>query len=181
MVHTLLLVHMSLLQRGQEPQRDPGVGVPDADSALVPEAGAEPRQVGFEFVSLIMLTQRWSLERNRKLALNHIRCDSGMKPISCPRLSGCPTLPLIRACLNPSPPPRACRPVACPNAGFMARLLQLDQQLHGQPSLAPADVGALGLKKGKPEGRECRLCGAKVLSVASLKVHFRAKHPGEEP
>ena len=86
----------------------------------------------------------------------------------------------LTTCL-PLPPIRACRPVACPNAGFMARLLQLDLQLHGQPSLAPADVGALGLKKGKPEGRECRLCGAKVLSVASLKVHFRAKHPGEEP
>ena len=41
------MVHTLLPQRGQEPQRDPGAGVPDADSALVPEAGVEPRQVRF--------------------------------------------------------------------------------------------------------------------------------------
>ncbi|GAX74335.1 hypothetical protein CEUSTIGMA_g1784.t1 [Chlamydomonas eustigma] len=71
---------------------------------------------------------------------------------------------------------RACRPVACPNAGFMSRLVQLDVQVHGKASLNPGDE-SLSLKKGKPEPRTCVLCGAQMVSVASLKVHMKSKHP----
>lgn len=72
---------------------------------------------------------------------------------------------------------RRCRPIACPNAGFMAKLVELDVQLHGRASLRAEDA-ALGLKRGKPEPRVCPVCSAKVgVSTASLMVHMKAKHP----
>ncbi len=54
-------------------------------------------------------------------------------------------------------------------------------QLFGRPSLDPEDERALRLKKGKPEPRACHVCGAKVVSTASLKYHMKQKHPGHEP
>jgi len=73
---------------------------------------------------------------------------------------------------------RTSRPVACPNAGFMSRLVALDTQLHGKPSLDTADAG-LKLKSRKPKSRVCGVCGLSVgVSTASLRVHYKTKHPG---
>jgi hypothetical protein len=72
---------------------------------------------------------------------------------------------------------RSMRPIACPNHGFMSKLIELDIKLHGKPSLLPGDE-ALGHKRGKPEPRVCGVCGAKVgVSTASLRVHYKSKHP----
>ena len=51
--------------------------------------------------------------------------------------------------------------------------------MHGRPSLEAGGVS--GLKKGKPEGQTCPLCGTKTVSVASLTVHMKQKHPGGVP
>jgi hypothetical protein len=61
------------------------------------------------------------------------------------------------------------RPEAAPNAGYMAALLMLEEQLHGKQTVK--------LKRTKPEPRVCPECGEKVgLSEQSLKVHLKLKH-----
>lgn len=62
------------------------------------------------------------------------------------------------------------RPEAAPNAGYMAALLILEEQLHGKQTVK--------LKRTKPELKMCPECGEKVgLSEQSLKVHLKLKHP----
>jgi atypical dual specificity phosphatase len=75
----------------------------------------------------------------------------------------------------PTPTPRAVRPGACPNAGFMAALLELDEALHGTRSLDPGDGGLC--KRGKPAPRVCPICREPAgVSSGSLAVHMRARH-----
>lgn len=77
------------------------------------------------------------------------------------------------------PAPRSVRPAACPNAGFMAALLDLDERLHGACSINPED-GTL-CKRGKPAARTCPICGDIVgVSSGSLNVHMRARHRTSE-
>ncbi|KXZ56110.1 hypothetical protein GPECTOR_2g992 [Gonium pectorale] len=68
------------------------------------------------------------------------------------------------------------RPVACPNAGFMARLLAFERELFGDNSYIPP------VKKAKPEPVMCPVCGAAVgISSASLAVHMKRAHPPPAP
>eukprot|EP00803_Ostreobium_quekettii_P002330 evm.model.scf_303EXC.1 EVM.evm.TU.scf_303EXC.1 scf_303EXC:1395-14605(+) len=61
------------------------------------------------------------------------------------------------------------QPKACPNPGFMQRLLDLDERLNGKRSLK--------VKKKKPEAKVCPLCSEAVgISEESLMVHMRSKH-----
>ncbi|CAL8468092.1 g7631 [Coccomyxa elongata] len=63
----------------------------------------------------------------------------------------------------------AARPQVSPNAGFMARLIRLEESLHGTKTVK--------LKKTKPEPRVCPVCSEKVgISLQSLSVHIRTKH-----
>lgn len=74
-------------------------------------------------------------------------------------------------------PLRSSRPVACPNAGFMARLLSYERQLYGSNSYVPPQQ----LKKAKPEPVTCPVCGQAVgISSASLAVHMKRAHPPPE-
>ncbi len=62
------------------------------------------------------------------------------------------------------------RPEAIPNAGYLAQLLQLEEELFGKQTVKG--------KKTKPEPRMCPECGERVgLSMHSLRYHLRAKHP----
>jgi predicted protein tyrosine phosphatase len=62
------------------------------------------------------------------------------------------------------------RPQAAPNAGYMAALLRLEEDLFGKQTVK--------VKRTKPESRVCPECGDKVgLSEQSLQVHLRLKHP----
>jgi hypothetical protein len=64
------------------------------------------------------------------------------------------------------------RPQASPNAGFMAALARLDEQLHGAASLQVA-------RSRRPQALSCPECGQAVgLSQLSLRHHLRSKHPG---
>ena len=79
-------------------------------------------------------------------------------------------------------------------AGFMAKLLQLDQKLYGKQTVKVAlsascshssrrrwrlDVGlAVQVKKIKPEPRICPVCEEKVgISGKSLALHVKKAHP----
>eukprot|EP00887_Chlorella_sp_A99_P007916 scaffold12.g7916.t1 len=63
------------------------------------------------------------------------------------------------------------RPEAAPNAGYVAALLQLEEQLFGQQTVK--------VRKTKPELKTCPECGARVgLSAESVRVHLRLKHAG---
>ncbi|GIL52360.1 hypothetical protein Vafri_8251, partial [Volvox africanus] len=65
------------------------------------------------------------------------------------------------------------RPVACPNAGFMSRLLLYERDLFGDNSYISQQ-----LKKAKPDPVVCPVCGAAVgISSASLAVHRKRAHP----
>ncbi|GIM08174.1 hypothetical protein Vretimale_12277 [Volvox reticuliferus] len=65
------------------------------------------------------------------------------------------------------------RPVACPNAGFMSKLLLYERDLFGDNSYISQQ-----LKKAKPEPVMCPVCGAAVgISSASLAVHIKRAHP----
>jgi hypothetical protein len=71
----------------------------------------------------------------------------------------------------PAPPRRSVRPGACPNPGFVAALLDLEEATTGRRSVLPR-------QRGKPAPRVCGLCGAPVgVSIGSLAVHMRAQHP----
>ncbi|KAI3425893.1 hypothetical protein D9Q98_007866 [Chlorella vulgaris] len=62
------------------------------------------------------------------------------------------------------------RPEAAPNAGYLAALLWLEEELFGRQTVK--------MKKTKPEPRVCPECGEKVgLSADSVRVHIRFKHP----
>lgn len=72
---------------------------------------------------------------------------------------------------------RSVQPKACPNAGFMAQLMRLDQSLHGTCSIQPSE-----LPRAKPEARICSICGAPAgISYASLVRHTKAKHGLAKP
>jgi len=63
------------------------------------------------------------------------------------------------------------RPQAAPNAGYMAALIALEDELFGTQTVK--------VKKTKPEPKKCPECGDKVgLSVESVWVHLKLKHPG---
>ncbi|KAL6785276.1 hypothetical protein ACKKBG_A03170 [Auxenochlorella protothecoides x Auxenochlorella symbiontica] len=62
------------------------------------------------------------------------------------------------------------RPEAAPNAGYMAALLRLEEQLFGKQTVKG--------RKPKPGLKTCPECGQKVgLSQASVTVHLRRAHP----
>lgn len=62
------------------------------------------------------------------------------------------------------------RPEAAPNAGYMAALIRLEEELHGKQTVT--------VKRTKPEPKQCPECGEKVgLSEQSLTVHLKLKHP----
>jgi len=80
-------------------------------------------------------------------------------------------------CLGCCPVSRSVQPKACPNAGFMAQLMRLDQSLHGTCSIQPSE-----LPRAKPEARICSICGAPAgISYASLVRHTKAKHGLAKP
>lgn len=69
------------------------------------------------------------------------------------------------------------RPTACPNAGFMAALVELQAALGGGRD--PPVLDSSLCKRGKPAPRLCPLCGdAAGVSSESLAVHMRARHRG---
>jgi hypothetical protein len=75
--------------------------------------------------------------------------------------------------------PRAARPAACPNPGFMAALLELDGRLHGGRGALGRAGAALMRKRGKPAALICPVCGEPAgVSRDSLAVHVRARHRG---
>ncbi|KAK9816445.1 hypothetical protein WJX72_000348 [[Myrmecia] bisecta] len=62
------------------------------------------------------------------------------------------------------------RPEVSPNAGFMAKLLELDQKLHGKKTVK--------VKKTKPDPQVCPICEEKVgISLQSLVFHMKKHHP----
>lgn len=64
------------------------------------------------------------------------------------------------------------RPQAAPNAGYMAALVRLEEELFGAQTVK--------VKKTKPEPKKCPDCGEKVgLSAESVRVHLRLKHPAK--
>ncbi|PSC74445.1 MAP kinase phosphatase with leucine-rich repeats 3 [Micractinium conductrix] len=66
---------------------------------------------------------------------------------------------------------RRARPEAEPNAGYLAALLRLEEELFGRQTVK--------MKKTKPEPRSCPVCSERVgLSADSVRVHLRLKHPG---
>jgi atypical dual specificity phosphatase len=63
------------------------------------------------------------------------------------------------------------RPQAAPNAGYMACLLVLEEELFGRQTVK--------VKNKKPAPKCCPECGEVVgLSAQSVRLHLRLKHPG---
>ena len=64
------------------------------------------------------------------------------------------------------------RPQAAPNAGYLQQLAALEAKLFGTQTVK--------VKKTKPEPKCCPECGDRIgLSMDSVRVHLRLKHPGK--